>query len=346
MADNTSVRNNSPDPRRYHTNAPGQPPGTMLPLARPGTDGRSFGFDHNVPQEVIVDPGEDGGGFKLDMSALSGMKASFNAAAVTGEAASDPSTFLKRVSKTMSKKVASTPKLKTGSKKSIQGKSALRQAPPPPSLSSLVDNEEEPDFAVDVSNAIDSMIEEAEFEASQPSFEDETAAIDSELAALRLKLAAAERRKKAATASPDMTSQIAAIVRAVLSEQEVVTPKEPLQSVQPVEVVTPFDSLSIPFLKSDKAERPKFETYFELGKFGTMAARYHTVAEGKDCLALVYDTRFEDGFQYLPPNLGEESISISVPQLNKSWNCNSFGLHYTLGCLDVVILLTTSESKQ
>ena len=344
MAD-TKVRNNSPDPKRYHVNAPGQPPGTMLPLARNATDGRSFGFDHNMPQEVIVDPGEEGGGFRIDMLALASMKDSFNAAASSGETAADPSMFLKQISKTMSKKAASTPKPKAVAKKSTQGKAMLRQAPPPPALSSLVFNDE-PELSDELTSDLDAMIEETEeeLEDTQSVVEDETADLEAELLLLRSQLAAVERKKKAA-ATPNMTAQIAAIVRAVLQEPKVAPVPEPQEPATPA-VVNLFESLSIPFLKGDKAERPKFETYFELGKFGTMAARYHAVVEGKGCLVLVYDTRFEDGFQYLPPSLGEEPISISVPQLNKSWECSSFGLHYTLGCLDVVILLTTSEEKQ
>jgi len=102
----------------------------------------------------------------------------------------------------------------------------------------------------------------------------------------------------------------------------------------------------VPFLEGDKPQKPQYETYFEMSKMGTMAARYHAVIDGQDCVALVYDTRFEDGFQYLPPNLGEEKIKVSVPKLNNAaYTCSSLGLHWTLGCMDVVILIKHAEGE-
>jgi hypothetical protein len=104
---------------------------------------------------------------------------------------------------------------------------------------------------------------------------------------------------------------------------------------------------NIPFLAGDKPQRPQYETYFEMSKMGTMAARYHSVIEGSDCLALIYDTRFEDGFQYLPPSLGEERITVSIPKLdNAVYTCSSLGLHWTLGCMDVVILIKHEEEGE
>ena len=83
-----------------------------------------------------------------------------------------------------------------------------------------------------------------------------------------------------------------------------------------------------------------------MAKMGTMSARYHSVVEGQDCIALIYDTRFEDGFQYLPPNLAEEKIGVSVPKLNNTkYMCSSLGLHWSLGCLDVVILIKHGGSE-
>ena len=107
----------------------------------------------------------------------------------------------------------------------------------------------------------------------------------------------------------------------------------------PDKVATAFASLQIPFLLGERAERPQYETYFEMPRMGTMAARYHAVVAGQDCLALIYDTRFADGFQYLPPNLGEEQITVSVPKLKETYVCSSLGLHWSIGCLDVVILI-------
>jgi hypothetical protein len=64
-------------------------------------------------------------------------------------------------------------------------------------------------------------------------------------------------------------------------------------------------------------------------------------------MALVYDTRFEDGFQYLPPNLGAEEVQVSVPKLGDAvYTCTSLGLHWTLGCLDIVILIKINKEVE
>ena len=131
-----------------------------------------------------------------------------------------------------------------------------------------------------------------------------------------------------------LQTEKAAVVEDVVDE-EPAAEKEPEYAVP-----------GIPFLEGDKPQRPNYEIYFEMPKMGTMAARYHAVVEGNDCLALIYDTRFEDGFQYLPPSLGEEQISVSVPKLSKTpYTCSSLGLHWTLGCMDVVILIKHSNGE-
>lgn len=106
--------------------------------------------------------------------------------------------------------------------------------------------------------------------------------------------------------------------------------------------------ISIPFLESPKPQKPLYDVYFDLGEMGALVAKYHAVVVGSDCLCLIYDTRFEDGFQYLPPVIHRDvKISLNIPKLTKdktdaksSFLCSSHGLHWTLGCLDVVVLLT------
>jgi hypothetical protein len=111
----------------------------------------------------------------------------------------------------------------------------------------------------------------------------------------------------------------------------------------PDSIQTAFSKLQIPFFSGVKPERPQYEVYFEMAKLGTISARYHAVVASDACVALIYDTRFEDGFQYLPPNLGEEQIMVSVPKTKETYACSSLGLHWSLGCLDVVILIRYKE---
>ena len=335
MAD-TSIRTNSPDPKKYHPNVGGMP-GTMIPRA--GSDGQSLGFDHNRPQIVIVDPGEPGGGFTLDMSSLGQLRQNFNSAAIRNEVASDVSSFYREISQRQtSKPVAPEPIVVTQTKKERTVPEPLKPLSglPPVSVDTDIESTSQ------VSLQIDTLLQE-EFNkaaAIRQQFNSpvtampQTVAPTAENQQLRLQVA-----------------QQTAMINAMVSRLNMLTAKPDEPTTKPVEPTPPpvdvdallanaFKGLQIPFFSGDKPERPQFETYFEMSKMGTMAARYHAVIPGQDCLALVYDTRFADGFQYLPPNLGEELITVSVPKLKEAnCVCSSLGLHWTLGCLDVVILI-------
>jgi hypothetical protein len=165
------------------------------------------------------------------------------------------------------------------------------------------------------------------------------------------------------SASPALHSQLQQLMAGMAQQRETINALVALQTEKFAvaediaegdrnleEKKAPEDTCMYPhgifFLEGDKPQKPQYETYFEMSKMGTMAARYHAVIAGQDCVALVYDTRFEDGFQYLPPNLGEERITVSVPKLNNAvYTCSSLGLHWTLGCMDVVILIKHAEGE-
>jgi len=103
-----------------------------------------------------------------------------------------------------------------------------------------------------------------------------------------------------------------------------------------------FEELDIPFIKGPKPEKARKEVYFEIPNGGTMAARYHQVVDGGDCLALVYDTRYEDGHQYLPPDLGATEILVTLPRTRngaKKFACSSMGIHFNVGVMDIVVLI-------
>jgi hypothetical protein len=101
-----------------------------------------------------------------------------------------------------------------------------------------------------------------------------------------------------------------------------------------------ISSLKIPFLTNGVPAKPAFTLYFDFGQFGTISARYHAVIENKDSIVLVYDTRFEYGQQYLPPSLSEaQAINLGVAETGKNYQVFSVGLHWSLGCLDFVVLL-------
>jgi len=350
MAD--KLKHNSPDETKYHSS--NDIPGTMLPRA--AKDGQSMAFDPNRPQTVIVDPGEVGGGFSVDMAKFSRIKVDFNKAANRKEAVEDPSTFFKEAHKLASEATAKAQKPKekiivsdTSSYKPIQPIKALQPNTKQPS---------ETDPSV-LSEEVENLIAEEKSRAK------EAEEYKSQIAA---QISAPDSFQPGYVPGPDpgllealdrqamALNQVINVVNTLASNftaPESSLPKEAEAAVQshpepleyeeekPVRVPT-----NIPFIDGDKPGRPKYETYFEMSRMGTMAARYHAVVEGKDCLALIYDTRFEDGFQYLPPNLGEERISVTVPELSKnSYTCSSLGLNWSLGCMDVVILIKHGDSE-
>jgi hypothetical protein len=393
MTDNT-VRNNSPDPARYHPNVGGLP-GTMIPRA--GREGQSLAFDPNKPQTVIVDPGEVGGGFTLDMSALSRTKAKFNSAAVRQEVANDPTAFYRELSEESTElaKAKDEPTIKPQAKtkeppvmpERIQPLGNLPQLNPAPRLHSLP--ERTADRAADrhdeFEKHVTAMLEELPWAGRlNPANSVDTAgALQKLLAAERLKadrqllsasaaqellglpkgvklpeggMAAAElqeMRDHVAKQGEAINALIGAISQLIekpaeLPVEEAARPKKAVaeDNAPEEEFLAGLASLQIAFLADGKPQRPQYETYFEMTKMGTMAARYHAVVPGQDCVALIYDTRFQDGFQYLPPNLGEERITVSVPKLDEGvYTCSSLGLHLSLGCLDVVILIKHGDKE-
>jgi len=335
MAD-TSIRTNSPDPKKYHPNVGGMP-GTMIPRA--GSDGQSLGFDHNRPQIVIVDPGEPGGGFTLDMSSLSKLKHNFNSAAVRNEVTSDVTSFYREISQRQSTaQEADVPTLMSPKKKVSTMTEPLKPLSSLPPVSVDTDTES----INQVSLQIDTLLQEEFNKASAIRQQ-----FNSPVSAAPLPVAPSAETQQLRL----QVAQQTAMINAIVSRLNTLTAKSDEPPVKPAEPTPPpvdvdallanaFKGLQIPFFSGDKPERPQYETYFEMSKMGTMAARYHAVIPGQDCLALVYDTRFADGFQYLPPNLGEELITVSVPRLKEAnCVCSSLGLHWTLGCLDVVILI-------
>lgn len=113
-------------------------------------------------------------------------------------------------------------------------------------------------------------------------------------------------------------------------------------------IVVGFETLGLPFIKGPFGEKARKSVYFDIPGAGTMAAKYHAVIESPDCLILVYDSRYEEGTQYVPPALGETPIAVQLFQgknkENKKFSCTSPGLAFSLGVLDIVLLLLQPDS--
>ena len=366
MADKT-IRNNSPDETKYHEGVEGMP-GTMIPRA--GHEGSSRGISHDIAGQVVVDPGEPGGGFTLDMGALSGTKEKFNSAAVRNDVLEDPQAFYRGLAKAQKEPkppIKKEPKMETDPsghpmENATSTPQPLQPLPPISSVEGLADH----------TNALEKLLQEEKAKAEARALAGQSN-FDS-------KMAAAEAAKVAPAAptyydgghypapptvpiaprdtSPNDSYLLQQLMAGMAQQRETINGLIALQTEKAAVVEDVVDEEpalekaveyavpGIPFLEGAKPQRPNYEIYFEMPKMGTMAARYHAVVEGNDCLALIYDTRFEDGFQYLPPSLGEEQISVSVPKLSKTpYTCSSLGLHWTLGCMDVVILIKHSDGE-
>lgn len=351
MAD-SPVRNNSPDVTKYHPNISGMP-GTMLPRA--GREGKSLAFDADKPQVVIVDPGEDGGGFSLDLAQLSQSQVKFNSAAMRAEVLQDPSKFLKELSDAAaadshspaaSKAVPTSPN--STQEQTLMSADKLPQDPLPlPPINPLpVSEPQSATYADDVGGSPAKISEEMADEIRRQLREVERPAM---LQIEPRNSAESDRRFN------ELSQQLAAQGEAInslitsfnrMNEKSWEPPVEEAKEVV-TDTLSGLAALNIEFLQEGGPQRPRYEVYFEMARMGTMAARYHAVVSDKDCLALIYDTRFEDGFQYLPPNLGEVEITVSVPKLNDAvYTCSSLGLHWTLGCLDIIILIKINKGAE
>ena len=364
MADKT-IRNNSPDETQYHEGVAGMP-GTMIPRA--GHEGSSRGIHHDVAGQVVVDPGEPGGGFTLDMGALSGTKENFNSAAVRNDVLEDPQAFYRGLAKAQKEPkppIKKETKMRTdpsghpmeNATSTPEPLQPLQPLPPVSSVAGMTDH----------TSALEKMLQEEKAKAEavalagQGNFDYKMAAAESTKVAplyyaagpatppprvhrdtavadsymLQQLVAGMAQQRETINALVAIQTEKAAVVEDIVEAEVEEAPEKALMYLH-----------NVPFLEGDKPQRPNYEIYFEMPKMGTMAARYHAVVEGNDCLALIYDTRFEDGFQYLPPSLGEEQISVSVPKLSKTpYTCSSLGLHWTLGCMDVVILIKHSDGE-
>jgi len=346
MADN-SVRADTPDPSKYHPNNGGVP-GVMLP--RSDRDGRSLAFDPNKPHTVIVDPGEPGGGFHLDVSRL-GSDSKFNAAARKVGNSGDVSQFYRDLSTRLDKESQMSPQPAAPAAAPAPAPAAsapaqvsaalaaplqrLQELPPVPTAGSPAT-----ESSRGVEGSLQSLLEEEKVKAAR----EEQNVYDQVLRQARQEM----------SQHAEVINSLVSAVQAIQQSNAEPAAKPAAEPAPPAtgaadaaEDVASRHSTGVAFLDRGHPGRPEFEAFFEMDPMGTISARYHAVVEGSCCLALVYDTRFEDGFQYLPPNLGETRIKVSVPKLDgKVYNCSSLGIHWTLGCLDVVILITHESDKE
>lgn len=313
-----AIEIHTPDPTAYH---PGLTPyGTTIPSST--KEGKSLGFDAHVPGLVIVDPDMEDGNKTVDYAKFAKHQKRFNAKVNqvgTGdadsafraivEAAADIEKFEEE------EKMASiSPK---SSKSESKGKveMATDRITIPPQSSVPVDRQLP---AVDTTRDLSQQL------ANQTEVLSQMAGV---LANMH-----SSSQLVAPTASRPVEAQTIAQVKEEVRDEEVRD-----------KVISGFETLEMSFVNGPLPVKPKKEVYFEMPNMGTMAARYHEIQDGGTCLALIYDTRYEDGYQFMPPALGDVKIKMTVPRENKIYHCSSVGIHFNCGVLDIVVLFKHTQ---
>jgi hypothetical protein len=126
-------------------------------------------------------------------------------------------------------------------------------------------------------------------------------------------------------------------------ERQTVREYEEASEGEQEKVIVGFETLKIKWLNGPLATKPKMQVIFELPNAGRTLARYHDVLIGEGTVTLVYDTRYEDGFQWAPPDLQEVSFPLHVPKLKKTFKVNSMGMTVAFGVFDLIILVKQEE---
>jgi hypothetical protein len=114
---------------------------------------------------------------------------------------------------------------------------------------------------------------------------------------------------------------------------------------EPEGVIVGFETLNLKFVNGPIANKAKKQVVFEIPGAGKHMARFHDVIEAKECVVLVYDTRYEEGQQYEPPTLDDVPIILHVPHLKKSFKIVSMGFSYSFGVFDHIVLVKQEAEK-
>jgi hypothetical protein len=107
-----------------------------------------------------------------------------------------------------------------------------------------------------------------------------------------------------------------------------------------------FGSLKVPSLGFE-SHKPKHRVLFDLGAAGMQAAWFHWVTVEDNGVFLIYDTRFQYGNEYYPPNTGTETpITVDLPDQNLRYSCYSAGFTHNFGVFRVVCLFRVDEQTE
>lgn len=119
------------------------------------------------------------------------------------------------------------------------------------------------------------------------------------------------------------------------------------QDREPEGVIVGFESLGMKFVNGPLGNKPKKQVVFEIPGAGKHMARFHDVVDGGGCVVLIYDTRYEEGQQYVPPELDENTpitlhIKTGKDQV-KTYKVGSMGLNYSCGVFDHIVMVKVGD---
>ena len=317
VANKNGMEVHTPDPTAYH---PGHTAyGTTLPSSK--KDGGSLGFDPHKPGLVIVDPDMEDGNKVVDYAKFAQHQERFNAKInevgegdaestfrAIVEAAADIEKFeeAERLAAVLPESSRSIPKGKT-----VMATDRITLSP---GLAEKVNHP--PAASSDISSGVSQQL------ATQTE-------VLSQMAGILANLHSPPQVDRVSSA---VDVQTVSQVKEEVHEEEIRN-----------KVISGFETLEMSFVNGPLPIKPKKEVYFEMPNMGTMAARYHEIQDGGTCLALIYDTRYEDGYQFMPPSLGDVKIKMTVPKENKIYYCSSVGIHFNCGVLDIVVLFKHTQ---
>lgn len=118
----------------------------------------------------------------------------------------------------------------------------------------------------------------------------------------------------------------------------------------PERVVAGFETLKIAFIDGPLGAKPKHTVYFDLGPGGKLSAKFHDVIDAENAIVLVFDRRYEDGTQYIPPEnpdmpitIGFAASKLKSDKQDKTYQVRSVGLTFQEGVLDYILLVKEVE---
>lgn len=110
-------------------------------------------------------------------------------------------------------------------------------------------------------------------------------------------------------------------------------------------MIVGFETLKMPYVSGPVGLKAKRRVFFDFGGTGKQSAFYHDVIESNSCVALVYDTRYENGTQFEPPDLEDAKIQLAVPHMKKTFQVSSMGFSFSMGVFDVIVLVKHEDSQ-